>query len=111
MVSTTPRPLYPREIPGTHCTGGWVGLRASLDVCEKSRPHRDSIPGPSSPQPVAIPTEELGLIGRVILTISVQSSDCLALKAKVLRYFERLGNVYPTIQRNIPEHMSSLIRF
>ena len=27
-VSTTPRPLYPRERPGTHCTGGWVGPRA-----------------------------------------------------------------------------------
>jgi hypothetical protein len=26
-----------------------VGLRAGLDVCEKSRPHRDLIPGPSSP--------------------------------------------------------------
>jgi hypothetical protein len=23
VVSTTPRPLYPREGPGTHCTGGW----------------------------------------------------------------------------------------
>jgi hypothetical protein len=34
-----------------------VGPRADLDVCEKSRPHRDSIPGPSSPQPDAIPTE------------------------------------------------------
>jgi hypothetical protein len=46
VVSTTPRPLYPRERPGTQYTGGWVGLRAGLDVCEKSRPHRDSIPGP-----------------------------------------------------------------
>jgi hypothetical protein len=35
VVSTTPRPLYPRERPGTHCTGGWVGPRAGLDVCEK----------------------------------------------------------------------------
>jgi hypothetical protein len=52
VVSTTPRPLYPRERPGTHCTGGWVGPRAGLDICEKSRPHRDSIPGPSSSQPV-----------------------------------------------------------
>jgi hypothetical protein len=43
VVSTTPRPLYPRETASTHCTGGWVGPRASLDVCEKSRPHRDSI--------------------------------------------------------------------
>jgi hypothetical protein len=28
MVDATPRPLYPREKPGTHCVGGWVGLRA-----------------------------------------------------------------------------------
>jgi hypothetical protein len=48
VVSTTPRPLYPREKPGTQCTGGWVSLRAGLNVCEKSRPHRVSIPGPSS---------------------------------------------------------------
>jgi hypothetical protein len=57
MISTTPRPLYPLERPGTNCTGGWVGPRAGLDVCEKSRPHWDSIPGPSSLQPVDIPTE------------------------------------------------------
>jgi hypothetical protein len=49
VVSTTPRPFYPRERPGTHCTGGWVGLRAGLDVREISRPHRDLILGPSSP--------------------------------------------------------------
>jgi hypothetical protein len=30
--------LYPRERPGTHCTGVWVGPRASLDRCGKSRP-------------------------------------------------------------------------
>ena len=28
-----------------------MGPRAGLDGCEKSRPHRDSIPGPSSPWP------------------------------------------------------------
>jgi hypothetical protein len=31
VVSTTVRPLYPRERPGTHCTGGWVG-RSELKV-------------------------------------------------------------------------------
>jgi len=36
--------LYPRKRPGTHFTGGWVGPRAGLDRCGKSRPHRDSIP-------------------------------------------------------------------
>jgi hypothetical protein len=25
VVSVTPWPFYPRERPGTHCTGGWVG--------------------------------------------------------------------------------------
>ena len=49
--------LYPQETPGTHCTGGWVGPMAGLDRCGKTRPHRDSIPGPFSPYPVAIPTE------------------------------------------------------
>ena len=28
---------YAQERPGTHCTGGWVGLRAGLDSCGKSR--------------------------------------------------------------------------
>jgi hypothetical protein len=49
VVSTTPRLLYPRERPGTSCTGGWVGLRAGLDVCGKSRSYRNSILGPYSP--------------------------------------------------------------
>jgi hypothetical protein len=30
--------LYPRQRPGTHFTGSWVGLRAGLDRCGKSRP-------------------------------------------------------------------------
>jgi len=44
-----PAALYRRERHGIHCTGGWVGPRAGPDKCGKSRPHRDSIPGPSSP--------------------------------------------------------------
>jgi hypothetical protein len=35
-------------------------IRAGVDRWGKSRAHRNSIPGPSSPQPVAIPTEILG---------------------------------------------------
>jgi len=45
----TPAALYPPERPCTHCTGGWLGPSTGLDRCRKSRPHRDSIPGPSSP--------------------------------------------------------------
>jgi len=33
-----PAAPYPRERPGTHCTGDWVGFRAGLDWCGKSRP-------------------------------------------------------------------------
>ena len=33
-----PAAPYSRERPGTHCTGGWVGPRAGLDWCGKSRP-------------------------------------------------------------------------
>jgi len=34
--------------PGTCCTGFYVGLRTGMDDCLKSRPHRNSIPSPSS---------------------------------------------------------------
>ena len=46
----------PVKRAGTHCIGDWVGSRASLDGCAKSRPYRDSMPGPSNPQRVAIQT-------------------------------------------------------
>jgi hypothetical protein len=32
VVNSTPRPLYPRERPGTHGIGGWVGPRAFICV-------------------------------------------------------------------------------
>ena len=38
VINATPRPLYPRERPGTRRIGGWVGPRAGLDGCGKSRP-------------------------------------------------------------------------
>ena len=57
VVNATLRPLYPRERPGAHCIGGWVGLRVGLDGCGKSRLHWDSIPELPSPQQVVITTE------------------------------------------------------
>ena len=38
MVNATSRPLYPRERPGTHCIGSWVGPRGGLDGYGKSLP-------------------------------------------------------------------------
>jgi hypothetical protein len=44
-----PAALCSGKRPGTHRIGGRVGPRAGVDGCGKSRPHRDSIPAPSSP--------------------------------------------------------------
>jgi hypothetical protein len=33
-----PAALLPGKWPGTHCIGSWVGTRAGLDGCGKSRP-------------------------------------------------------------------------
>jgi hypothetical protein len=38
VVNVTPRSLYPRERPGTHCIGSWVGPTAGLDGCGKFCP-------------------------------------------------------------------------
>ena len=50
VVNTTPRRRYPRESPGTHCIGSWVGPNAGLDGQKISPP-----PGfdPRNVQPVA----------------------------------------------------------
>jgi hypothetical protein len=38
VLNATSRPLYTRERPDTHCIECWVGPRAGLDGCGKSRP-------------------------------------------------------------------------
>ena len=56
--ASRPGRSLPRERPGTHCTGGWVGLRAGLKEMREISPfHWESIPGPSSPYRVVILTE------------------------------------------------------
>jgi hypothetical protein len=69
----------PRERPGTHCIGGWMDPRIGLDVCGKSRPYRDSIPGPSIPQPVATgwTVRESFAQLAVIYTFSSDTADSL----------------------------------
>ena len=44
VVNAMPRPIYPRERPGSHCVGGRVGPRAGQDGCGKSRPP-ERVPG------------------------------------------------------------------
>ena len=51
VVNATPRLLYSRERNSTHCIGGWVGPRAGLGGCGKSRPPLGF--DPRTVQPVA----------------------------------------------------------
>jgi hypothetical protein len=73
----------PRERPSTQCIGGWVGPRAGLDGCGKSRSHRDSIPGPSSLYRVAIPTALSRSI--VVLMYVLKLQDVRPLYVHILR--------------------------
>jgi len=59
--------LAPGKRPGTHCIGGWVGPRADLDGCGKSRPP----PGfdPRTVQPVASRYTNNTILAHTILHI------------------------------------------
>jgi len=52
-----PAALSPGTRPGTHCTGGCVDPRSSLDGCGKSCPLPEFDPRPFSPYEFAILTE------------------------------------------------------
>jgi hypothetical protein len=67
VVNATPRPLYPREWPGTHCLGGWVGPGSGL--AWKISPHRDS-------KPDRLAHSELLYRLRCLLSCSDGSTDC-----------------------------------
>ena len=58
MVNATPRPLYPQERPGTHCTGGWVDPRAGLDRCGKSVAIPTELSRPTVPLPHSVQISE-----------------------------------------------------
>jgi hypothetical protein len=69
-----PAALYPQERPGTHCIGGWVGPRASLNGCGLSRPQQYSIPGLSSQQWIATPTD-LSRLAQEVYTLRIFQND------------------------------------
>jgi hypothetical protein len=64
VINATLRPLYPRERPNTHCTGGWVGAGAVLGGCRNSRPS----PGfdPRTVHPVAIRFTDYAILVRFL---------------------------------------------
>jgi len=74
MVNATPRPLYPRERDQLPIVEeGRVGPRDGLGGCGKRRLGRTSIPGPSSPQHVAIPIE---LSRPITVTVTPDAPYC-----------------------------------
>jgi hypothetical protein len=80
---STPRPgrLYPQDRPRTYYTGGWVGLRATLDRCGKCRPHRDSIPGTF--QPVASRYTDYAIPANNVSKLTKCTKSSLSLEANI----------------------------
>ena len=107
VVSTTPRPLYPGkdQVPIVQEAGWpsgpvWTGA-------EYLASHRDSIPGPSSPQRVAIPTElsrhflngNLSAAGKIFRVPTTQTSrTCIKRKLPGRQNFQMITkcHVMPT---------------
>jgi len=61
-VNVKLRLLYPRERPGTHCIGGWVGLRTSSEGAENLIPS-----GIRSPDHPVRRESAIGVDGKIIL--------------------------------------------
>jgi hypothetical protein len=105
VVSITPRPRFTPEerTPGTHCTGGWVGPRAGLDVkargkilclCRGSNPSRpvrsqtqNWLSYPSSSYPLVGSLKVATNITTTIINITMRylDIDVFSLKEVVLK--------------------------
>jgi hypothetical protein len=84
-----------------------MGPRASLDVCEKSRPHRDSIPGPSSSYSVAKPTKLPGPIYIYIYWITMKKDAASHFEIMIINY--KLTGLYNAEAPYIDEKSYHLI--
>jgi hypothetical protein len=81
----SPVALPPGKRPGTHCIEGWVDPRAGLDWCGKSRPHRDSIPGPSSLCEFAcVFGQDAYLLRKIFMVYTGIQERCTTLRALTL---------------------------
>jgi hypothetical protein len=66
VVRLEPLPLYPRDIaPCTHCTGGWVHPRGSVDAVEKRKISCPCRKWKPAVQSVTIPTERSRILTMV----------------------------------------------
>ena len=90
MVSATPRPLYPRERPCTHCTGGWV------DPQGRSGRVRNISP----------PT---GFDPRTVQPIASRYTDCAIRAPQLLHVLQSIRRANKELLCNIPKRMSFLI--
>jgi hypothetical protein len=87
-----------------------VGPRAGVDRSEKCRSHRDSIPGPSSPQGIAIPTEISQPTDALVYSLnfstsrsrdsSVRKISGYLLEEDQLRFLSHLG-IDPTVGASV----------
>ena len=120
VVSSTPlAALYPRERPGTHFTGGWVGSGADLDGQKISLPsgvrYRTVQPVVSRYTDWTTRPTQLGVrevINKFTLNIDCPvciSLECLAVQLKEVRTLGTPANNRSVTQHNnIPEKSSKI---
>ena len=82
-----PAALYPQERPGTHCTGGWVGPRAGLDVRKISSP-----PGfdPRTVQPVVSRYSDWATGPTLIRMYAVKNTTVCLVRCYILNIKKKL---------------------
>jgi hypothetical protein len=97
----------------THRTEGWADHRDGLDWWRKSRLHRDSIPGPYSPQQVAMPTAPRRAIqvGKYLRTYGggffvLLDGTNLQSRGNLRKIMTTLSQEYP-VSRPITRHMTN----
>ena len=81
-----PAALYPRERPGTHLTGGWLGP-GPVWTGRKSLPHRDSIPDRQAHSQSELP-------GTLIAKIFLSNKPYLRDRIKYLLYLTKITFIF-----------------
>jgi hypothetical protein len=100
-VGSAPRPCLPGK---THCTGGWVGPRAGLDGCGKSRPPPPGF-DPRTAKPVASRYTDWAILPPLILRMKDRKSwHILSIPVSYFRYF---GTRSPYREANLPSWTTS----
>ena len=85
VFNATPRPLYPRERPGTHCMGGLGGPQGRSGRVQKISPPPAF--DPQTAQPVASRYTDGAIPAHTKINVHIIKGNYLAQKRKKIQTF------------------------